>query len=66
MPENHETQLAALDSLLDHDYSATAHLLRKLTPAELQTFADACQALVTMCHDAWTYRLAHLKGDPND
>jgi len=62
--DNHETELAALDSLLDYDHPATTQLLRKLTPNELQILADACHALATLCHETWVWRLAHLgKGD---
>lgn len=60
MNHDHSTQLSALDSLLDSDYTATTHLLRKLTPHELQTLADAANELANLCHDTWVWRLAHL------
>jgi hypothetical protein len=56
----HKTELAALDALLDYDHAATIQLLRKLTPHELQTLADAGQELATLCHETWVWRLAHL------
>jgi len=60
MPSEHKTELSALEALLDYDHAATTQLLRKLTPHELQTLAEACNDLTTLCHEAWVYRLAHL------
>jgi hypothetical protein len=57
MPE-YEIEKAVLEMLLDDDHEAAAELLAKLNSAEVRRLAHATQDLVSLCHQAWTARLA--------
>ena len=57
MPE-YEIEKAILEMLLDDDHEAAAELLAKLDSADVRRLAHATQDLVSLCHRAWTARLA--------
>lgn len=57
MPE-YEIEKAILEMLLDDDHEAAAELLGKLNSTDIRRLAHATQDLVSLCHQAWTARLA--------